>query len=533
MNTDTEPQAANVTTEYLYFWTKGEDMTRTARDFCREGRHEDAARLLVEGIGMSWDQAYDILAGKTRLNGNSKKVKDGGTGGMGLEDDGPENEETAEYLEDIHTYYAGRYRYGDKWFRPYAYVTGFNRQDLEGAYDGGAPRDLVMARHWGDMPWRRAMHYADRPGQDLAHILPVPGIYTGDGEMDRWVLFEQTNAPPPWLPNQNNNDEAKALRDWFCQGHRLQARGPDKLLSEMERGLLSDALDERDIEAAVEEPLNTQRVASALNAASRLQKKADDKRRRREEAESEAADEARYLAKLTFYRKEIREQAEESGGYFTLKVPREEGDSRPTSYQVPRAPFEYWSLWRTNLRHLAPEWQTVCEQGLKMYSDDATHSDWMVGAEPPIPLESWHGYGAESDKALLSASLDAQEEVQKRVGDFEITVMCGTGVARGPVIHPKPDQEVPAGSIIVIPYGSPDYAIPAMSAGRGGAVITEVGGRLSHLAVLGAEMDLRLVRIEDALTLYPEGDEVTVDCNRGRITVETRNVRGMLGEYES
>lgn len=535
MNTESaesiEPQAANVTSHSLYFWTTGENMTEMARDFVREGRHEAAAQLLMDSLGMTWDQAFSILKGESKLTGNSKKIEDGGDGGLSLEDDSIENPETAAYLQAIQAHYGGRFRHNDHWYRPYAYVTGFGRKDIEGAYAGEAPPDLVKARHWGDMPWRRAMHYADNPKTTRAHILPVPGLFTEDGNMDRWVLFERCSAPPVWLSNQNANSPEKALRDWLCHGRPLQARGPEQYLPEAQR----ETLDEQLVEDAVSDPLNTRKVVQAVSAATRQRQRAVEKRRHREEAlrqeEEEAAREARWEAKLAFYRKEIREktEAEDGGGYMTLTVKREGGDERPTSYQIPRYAFEVWSLWRTNLRHLAPKWETVCEQGLKMYGDDATHSDWMVGAEPMIPLDSWHG--SEDDKPLFAAALDGQEAIQSRVGDFEVAVMCGTGQARGEVVHPDEDQEVPAGSIIVIPFAGPEYAIPAMSAGETGCIITQTGGRLSHLSILGREMNLRMVRIEDAIDLYPEGTDLHVDLNRGRVTLQSRHVRGMLGEF--
>lgn len=527
MNTESQATSVNKSGS-LYFWTTGEDMTWMARDFVREGRHEAAAQLLVDSLGMTWDQAFSVLSGKTKLTGDSRKVEDGGTGGLGLDDDSIEDPETAAYLQAIQAFYSGRYRDGEHWFRPYAYVTGFSREDLEKAYDGHAPQDLVLARHWGDMPWRRAMAYANNARMDRAHILTVPNVYTEDGDMRRWVLFEQCSAPPVWLPKQNANDPEKALRDWHCHSRHLEARGPSRQLSEDE----AEAWDERFVQDAVEEPKDTRKVARAMNAAARQRQRAAEKRQRRLEdlrrEEEEAAREARWKAKLDFYRKEIREKA--AGSYLTLTVERDEEDSRPTEYKVPKAAFEMWSLWRTNLRHRAPKWETVCEQGLKMYMDDATHSDWMVAATPQIPMDSWHGM--DDDKPLIGAALTLQEKVQKRYGDFEVAVMCGTGTARGEVIHPQEDQEVPEGSIIVIPHAGPEYAIPAMSAGKTGAIITQTGGRLAHLSVLGREMDLRMVRIEDALKLYPEGTDLDVDLNRGRVTVRSRNVRGLLGEYE-
>ena len=109
--------------------------------------------------------------------------------------------------------------------------------------------------------------------------------------------------------------------------------------------------------------------------------------------------------------------------------------------------------------------------------------------------------------------------------------MCGQGSVTGKVLHPKEDEEVPPGSIIVIPHAGPEYAIPAMSAGETGAIITELGGELAHLTVLGREMNLRMVRLENALALYPAGITLEVDCDRGRIEAQALTERGMFGEF--
>lgn len=52
-----------------------------------------------------------------------------------------------------------------------------------------------------------------------------------------------------------------------------------------------------------------------------------------------------------------------------------------------------------------------------------------------------------------------------------------------------------------------------------GAVITETGGALCHLAVEGRETDIPIVRVEDALKKFPEGSYVAVDCEKGNIRI--------------
>jgi len=63
-----------------------------------------------------------------------------------------------------------------------------------------------------------------------------------------------------------------------------------------------------------------------------------------------------------------------------------------------------------------------------------------------------------------------------------------------------------------------------------GCVITEKGGTLAHLVQIALEDNLRIVRVENALTLYPEGTPVTVDLERGTVRVSDEHVRDMFGE---
>jgi phosphohistidine swiveling domain-containing protein len=88
---------------------------------------------------------------------------------------------------------------------------------------------------------------------------------------------------------------------------------------------------------------------------------------------------------------------------------------------------------------------------------------------------------------------------------------------------------VPAGSIIVVPIAGPDYDVPARTAGPSGCVITAAGGVGAHLAVVGRELGLRVVRVEDAVTLYPPDTLVEIDLDTGKVQVSTHTVRDLFG----
>ena len=65
----------------MSFWTTGEDMTRTARDFWVSNNITGAINLCLEGLGMNEEQALQLLTGKMKLIGSTREG-DGTLGGV-------------------------------------------------------------------------------------------------------------------------------------------------------------------------------------------------------------------------------------------------------------------------------------------------------------------------------------------------------------------------------------------------------------------------------------------------------------------
>lgn len=201
---------------------------------------------------------------------------------------------------------------------------------------------------------------------------------------------------------------------------------------------------------------------------------------------------------------------------------------------VPRLPFLHWALG-IHGRHLLPKWESVSPVGLKWMNDDTYHSDWMIGAG--IDVWSWHGNRRreiEEDKDLIRAATDLQWELQMEMLGFECAVLSGTGRVEGFVIHPNANEglnlklgpNVFVGHhkdvrVIVIPHAGPEYVQAAEEIRqRGGAVITERGGKMAHLVNIGREQNMKIVRAQDALQRFPNHMTwVTVDCDRGTIRI--------------
>jgi hypothetical protein len=76
---------------------------------------------------------------------------------------------------------------------------------------------------------------------------------------------------------------------------------------------------------------------------------------------------------------------------------------------------------------------------------------------------------------------------------------------------------VTVGAVAVIPHAGPDYIEAALSAG---AVITERGGAMAHLANIGRERHILIVRLEGARRRFVIGDEVTVDAGARQVRLD-------------
>ena len=93
------------------------------------------------------------------------------------------------------------------------------------------------------------------------------------------------------------------------------------------------------------------------------------------------------------------------------------------------------------------------------------------------------------------------------------------GVAHGKVrVLRKPDEgsRLVAGEVLVAPMTSPDW-VPTIR--RAAALVTDSGGMPSHAAIVSRELRIPcVVGTRTATTTLRDGDEITVDGARGRVT---------------
>lgn len=444
---------------YLKWTITGEFITRMARTWVLERRWDDAIRWLKDSLmDIEYDHIMAILAGKAKVIGDSNT-------GIFLEDEDLDDTETKKYVRDYMFLYGGIYTRYENHYQPYAVVRDFGPADV---HLGNEPRHKRESRFYHQ---NRAMYYAHTPATDTCFSLRYTKI-AGPSRM--WILWKRVDKPPLWIKTYHEPQEAL---DEYIQYHNLEVTGYSTLYP-----------------------------AGTFTAPSTWLKGRLDKDKQ-EQLEADA--DARYRRRVEEIREEIFNKTTE-----WIVLTTKEGEQ----YQVPKAPFEQWALSRTEYRHPST-WTSISPRDFKMVNDDPLHTDWVIGAGI-MPDEIYD----DKYRSLVTAAYGEMLRIQQRVRNIPAlgkpcAVLNGTGTVSGVAVWPCRNQEVALGSIIIIPEAGPEYYVAMVSACRNGtgAVITETGGKLCHLATQAWELGARIVQVENALMEFSAGTFLTVNCDEGVI----------------
>jgi len=162
--------------------------------------------------------------------------------------------------------------------------------------------------------------------------------------------------------------------------------------------------------------------------------------------------------------------------------------------------------------------------GWKNLCDDPYHSDWLIGAGFTNPDAMNDNKFINTDTRKLAAAQALSKiadtlktDIQNQFLGAGATLLSGAGRSFGKIEFAKPNQPVENGSIAVIPNAGPDYLQAAISAA---AVITERGGEMAHLANIGRERNILIVRIDNARKRFLPGMMVEVDGEQRTVTID-------------
>jgi hypothetical protein len=484
----------------VHFSVEGEFVAGFARDLVLEKNWRGAMRTLQAATipAMPLDDVVAILSGTSTLTNTAN-------GGLKVVPQDPKCERLKRYLSTAHWQNAGILEVDGEFYRPYAVITGFTREDerpvlerMEQQEDWCRPEEFRVAR---------ARHYMRRPFEDKVYFDAGP----------QPVLMERVQGPAFWMTTFKNAAEAladmRSVRSYDIEqlggGYKpVQFNTPDFYINATIDGYLLSTPDE--LSAADQEML--ERIMQLRS------EMVDDGPEDREDDDPWHPNETKYedIARGIFYKSKVDKQAETCGGFFemTTKEKLFNGEVQTKTYRIARAPFLLWAEYHNYKPGELPSWKAVCPSGLKMGGDNPMHTDWWVSAGMS-PRSAYN-----HDHPLNRAAWRYAYGLAKTNGASCIK-LAGKGKVTGPVVFPKPNEGVPAGSIAVVTHAGPEYELALMSAckGKSGAVIAEVGGKLAHLTIVSNELGARLVMMEGALTKLKEGDLVSLDLDTCQVLV--------------
>ncbi len=187
--------------------------------------------------------------------------------------------------------------------------------------------------------------------------------------------------------------------------------------------------------------------------------------------------------------------------------------------KVAYAPFAHWTVerfLRRDRKDYLPEWKTISVSGIKMINDDPVHTDWMLSGG--LNLEDWYG-----NEELTSAAYHTKAKLSEELFSIPLlTLSAGKGYAFGPVVLVEnASQKVEKDSIVVLKNASPEFQSQMIQATKGGkgAVIVETGSAVAHLAKVGRESGVIIVKVKDAFEKFMDGDVVSLNLDKNSVHI--------------
>ena len=497
----------------VHFTIEGEFLSDHVRDRVKEGAWESALNLLVRDLeGMTHEIAIAILKGEATLTGASGDPE--GLGLKRLPADGPLAKAMAESLQ---FQYGRTFRYREEYWRPYARVTSWGKEDALFALDIAHGREVSRAPIYEKVQERfsasrsaeygnwRSLFYANDRMNDMLVIFTVSPM------RDLFILCEKTKMPPLWFEVPTGDPDV-ILGKMIKEGLQLEERG-ECGRSEPESSV---------------RPMGTRKGRGTKKSS----KEAEEARREREaarELEDEKAEQQR-SERLARIAEQVKAQAETKGGFYRLNL----RDSRGKPYaeramiEVPRNPFLLWALRGFDFESFGkerPEWDVVSPMGLKMAFDDCYHSDWILGAGLSLD-EVYERNGETLTSVAMMSATQEQFKLVKEWTAMDFVVLAHPGKPRqfhGTVVVAEPNRPVPPGSIALAEHAGPEYEFAMQTAckedkyGQPGLIICATGGKLAHLALVGREFKCTVLMVPDAVNKYKGTRAVSVDMDEGKI----------------
>jgi pyruvate,water dikinase len=138
----------------------------------------------------------------------------------------------------------------------------------------------------------------------------------------------------------------------------------------------------------------------------------------------------------------------------------------------------------------------------------------------PILSAQKHGDLSRDGKSTVPCAVATGAHSANTVTGIGISPGCGSGIARR-INHPDECERFQTGDVLVAPTSDPAW-MPMFF--RASAVVLEMGGILSHGAILARELGIPAVaNIGKSAFYIADGAHITVDGDQGRVHIESNN----------
>lgn len=182
---------------------------------------------------------------------------------------------------------------------------------------------------------------------------------------------------------------------------------------------------------------------------------------------------------------------------------------------------------------LMPEYEPFSDIDLKMINDNMFHSDAWIGAG--LDIEKAYDYDIPEREVWHKATFEIEKEF-KSLCDFDFTILAN-GIKEthfnASVYDFEPLKENQWSSThidcadkpkdnhgqlrcIVIPHAGIEYDLAARNADM---IITEAGGKLSHLSTVSREKGKLIIRIDDACEKFPRFTRFWINLDELRLSL--------------
>lgn len=450
--------------DQVAFTITGDFMTEHFRSLVPEGNWRQAIEGLQESlVGITKDQCEQVLSGHKKFIGTNE---------LDFVDD--DSHQDPNFIKtQYYPYYAGLSIDEDSntFFKSYDFVDrltqddvhevynkyGFNSIPVESAEDPNAKMKFQ---------YLRAETYLNNPSRDLA-------IAKNNGFK---LLEPVTPDYPSWL----KQDEFKKMV--------LKQNSSDCKSIKIRNGLMAN--------------INFYAFASGVEARSTS---VIDTIRQQIEIQKQDPSE---LAE------KVRKQAEEKGGFLKF-----EDKENGITYEIPKNPFLKWCLSDHPISETI-EWDNVCQSGMKCIGDDPNHTDWflLTGLDLEYAEDSNHHSNKFFSELRYDYSMNYTNANLKQLLRGK-----GRNFDDAEIVHVESALEVDKikpNSIIVISTASPEFeGVAHRCAESKSVLITEVGGSLSHLSIVGREFGLQMYMLPDAKNKLIEGNTASIDSEYSMINI--------------